>query len=354
MDYRARQLNLIEKLREPKVEALIVASSASQQYLTGFRGEGLLLAGPECVIVTDGRYQAESQAAAAKAIINDQGHWAGLAEAIRDAGYRRVGFESDQVTVAALERLTGLLTSVEFVPLQKLVETLRAIKEEAEIDLMRRAAEVTDAALAGLLAAPFDDLTEAQAALSLHRRMLDLGAEGPAFDLIVGVGPGAAEPHHRSAEALLSDAGILLFDIGARVEGYCSDMTRTVFFGKADDRFRKAYVAVYDTQARAVEAVKPGAIARDLYKVARDSLEAAGMAEYFCHGLGHGVGLEIHEMPGLGPQREEVVEVNQVITIEPGVYFPGWGGIRIEDTVVVREGGAESLTLAPKMQPSDL
>jgi Xaa-Pro dipeptidase len=354
MDYRARQSNLIEKLREPKVNALIVASPASQQYLTGFRGEGLLLAGPEYVVVTDGRYQAESQAAEAKAVVNDKGHWAGLAEVLGDAGYRRVGFESDHVTVAALERLSGLLKSVEFVPLQRLVETQRVIKEEAEIDLMRRAAEATDAALAGLLASSYADLTEAQAALNLHRRMLDHGAEGPAFDLIVGMGPGAAEPHHRSAEPLLNAAGPLLFDIGARVEGYCSDMTRTLCLGPVDDRFREAYVAVYDAQARAVEAVRPGAVARDLYKVARDALDEAGMAEYFCHGLGHGVGLEIHEMPGLGPNREEVVEVNQVITIEPGVYFPGWGGIRIEDTVVVREGGAESLTRAPKLTPDEL
>ena len=131
-------------------------------------------------------------------------------------------------------------------------------------------------------------------------------------------------------------------------------MTRTLCLGPVDDRFREAYVAVYDAQARAVEAVRPGAVARDLYKVARDALDEAGMAEYFCHGLGHGVGLEIHEMPGLGPNREEVVEVNQVITIEPGVYFPGWGGIRIEDTVVVREGGAESLTRAPKLTPDEL
>jgi Xaa-Pro aminopeptidase len=354
MDYLGRQAKLAERLRDADVEALIVTSTASQHYLCGFRGEGLLLAGPTCVIVTDGRYQAEGDASAATLVINDQGHLTGLGDATREAGYRRVGFDSDHTTVAALDRLTSILPSVELVPLQKTVENMRAVKAEDEIDLMRKAASITDVALAGLLAGDLDDLTEALAALDLHRKMLDLGAEGPAFDLIVGMGPGAAEPHHRSADAPLQGPGPLLFDLGARVEGYCSDMTRTVHLGPPDDRFRKAYVAVYDAQVRAVEAVRPGMVARDLYKVARDSLETAGMAEFFCHGLGHGVGLEIHELPGIGPAREEVVEVNQVITIEPGVYFPGWGGVRVEDTVVVREDGAEPLTLAPKLNPADV
>lgn len=369
MDYRVRQEELREAIVAAGVEALVVAAPANVRYLTGFVGEGLLLVGEEAHLSTDGRYAAEAgEATVAEAAFDEKGHWAGIAGIARQGGYPRVGFEAEHTTVAALEDLRRDLDGVELKPVRRIVEPLRVRKDVEEVEAIRRAARVTDQALGQFLAADCSApsgtgcsprsgpaaQSEKMAAFELLRLMLAAGAEGEAFETIVACGPGSAEPHHHPTDRTLEAPGPLKIDMGAKVLGYCADLTRTVCLGEPDDTFRRVYRAVHGAQQRALEAVKAGVCCRDVDLAARHVIEAAGLGDRFVHGVGHGVGIEVHESPRLGSTSEEILAAGSVVTVEPGVYIPGWGGVRIEDLVLVTEDGAEILSQAPKVAPDDL
>lgn len=355
MNYPGRQAALRQALADRGVDALIVVSPANVRYLTGFTGEGLLLAGETMLLSSDSRYRAEAKVAqVTETVCEPKGHWAGIARLVREAGYCRVALEAQHTSVAVLEDLGKELDSVEFVPLRKAIEPLRQRKSEAEIDLLRRAARVTDKALEDFLAGGPLRQSEKLARLDLVRLMLERGAEREAFETIVACGPGSAEPHHTSRDTLLEGPAPLKIDLGACVAGYCADLTRTVYLGTPDTTFRKAYTVVYEAQQHALEAVRAGVAARDVDRAARQVIEEAGFGNNFGHGVGHGVGLEVHEGPRLGATSEDILEEGQVVTIEPGVYLQGWGGVRIEDLVVVRCDGAEVLSQAPKSGPEEL
>ncbi len=346
------------------VDALLVTAPANIRWLTGFTGSAglLLVTGGTAVLTTDGRYrsQAGEQLAAAGvsgAVELVVGGVAAQRDALAGAlaGASRVGLEADHVTWSAVRTWEEALAPRDLRPTRGLVERLRAVKDEAELVRMARAAAVADAALAtvterlaavgGAGPAP----TETEVAAALDHAMRAHGAEDRAFETIVASGPNSAKPHARPTGRSLAPGDPVVVDFGATVDGYRSDMTRTFCLGgEPTGELARVFAVVAEAQRAGVAAVGPGVVAGDVDRASRDVVVAAGWAERFEHGTGHGVGLDIHEAPSVGPGSTAILEPGSVVTVEPGVYLPGVGGVRIEDTLVVTEHGSRPLTLFPK------
>jgi Xaa-Pro aminopeptidase len=263
---------------------------------------------------------------------------------------KRAAFEAEFVTVAQHERLLADLVGVELVSAHKVVEEQRIIKDPEEVAYIRQAAHIMDRVLARVVRGLQAGMTERDVARQLEAGVSATAAEGMGFETIVAFGSHAAHPHAVPGRRKLRAGQVVKIDCGAMVEGYRSDITRTHFFGEPDAKFRRVYNAVFRAQAAAVAAVRPGATGAELDAVARSLLAEEGLAEQFGHGLGHGVGLNVHEAPGLGARSEDVMKPGMVVTVEPGVYLEGWGGVRIEDTVLVTKDGCEPLTRAAKLK----
>jgi Xaa-Pro dipeptidase len=332
------------------------------RYLTGFTGSNaafVLHAADEpgseknTVFCTDGRYltQASEQVPDLERVI-DRGSAIALASRIAKdpAQYRKTGYESQHVTVEALDGLAGAAAGVDLVRAPGMVETLRIVKDDAEIEALRMACAAADRALADLL--EHDGLrpgrSEREVARDLENRMLENGAADKAFATIVATGAHSAIPHHRPTDTPLQSGDFVKLDFGALVDGYHSDMTRTLVLGEPADWQKEIYELVAASQAAGRAALKPGADVKDVDFASRDVIERAGRGEEFLHGLGHGVGLQIHEAPSLAKTGEGTLSAGMAVTVEPGVYLAGRGGVRIEDTLVVREAGPELLTLTTK------
>ena len=342
------------------LDAVLVTDLLNVRYLTGFTGSNgalLLRTDGADVFGTDGRYttQAGTQVPDVELLV-DRGTVSALArEAVRrKAG--RIGFESHQVTVDGLAGLERVLDEEsggarpELVSIGCAVEHLRAVKDEDEIESLRRACAVADQALAELAAegALRPGRTELEVGRELDGRMLTLGAEAPSFETIVATGANSAIPHHRPDATELRSGDFLKMDFGATVDGYHSDMTRTVVLGHAADWQREIYELVAASQAAGRAALAVGADVVAVDRASRDVIAEAGHADHFPHGLGHGVGLEIHEAPGIGPLGAGTLAAGMAVTVEPGVYLPGHGGVRIEDTLIVTDDAPELLTLTSK------
>jgi Xaa-Pro aminopeptidase len=350
----ARADRLTDKLAGAEVDAVLITDLVNVRYLTGYTGtNGLALIGPDArAFVTDFRYveQAAEEVDPAferlKASVD-------LLEAIKDAlpgsGELRLGFESAHVSVREHERLRGLVPDrVELVGVTGLVEELRAVKDPAELAAIRAAAALADDAYEQLIAGGLVGRTERELALELEFDLRRRGAEQPSFSPIVAAGPHGALPHASPREVEVRRGELVVIDWGAQLDGYCSDCTRTVAAGHAGDHGREIYQLVLDAQLAGLEAVKPGAGGREVDSVARDRIEAAGHGEHFGHGLGHGVGLDVHEAPRLAQRSDAVLEPGNVVTVEPGVYLPGELGVRIEDLVLVIDDGREIVTRISK------
>ena len=258
----------------------------------------------------------------------------------------RFGFEADALTYANYEFLRG--GGLELVPRRGLVESLRAAKEPEELDAIRRATEVTNEAYRRLAAEPFAGRTEKELVWRMHELFHECGADGLAFEADIAAGPTAASPHALPGDRVVEEGELVLVDAGAVLDGYCSDCTRTFAVGEVSEPLRKIYEVVRAAQEAGVEAVRPGASGRDVDAAARAVIAEAGYGENFGHGLGHGLGLLVHEAPVLRPESEDVLAVGNVVTVEPGIYLSGVGGVRIEDLVVVTEDGCAVLTSFPK------
>jgi Xaa-Pro aminopeptidase len=350
-----------DKLRavaaERGLDAVLVTNLLNVRYLTGFTGSnGALLVRTDGADLfgTDGRYttQAGTQVPDVELLV-DRATVPALARAAVQRGTGLLGYESHDLTVdglAALEKVLADAGGAELASVRCAVEAQRVIKDEDEVESLRRACAVADQALAELAAegALRPGRTELEVGRELDARMLRLGAEAVSFETIVATGANSAIPHHRPDATVLRDGDFLKLDFGATVDGYHSDMTRTVVLGHAADWQREIYELVAASQAAGRAALAVGADVVAVDAAAREVIAAAGHAEHFTHGLGHGVGLEIHEAPGLGQQGAGSLAAGMAVTVEPGVYLPGHGGVRIEDTLIVTDDEPELLTLTSK------
>jgi Xaa-Pro aminopeptidase len=358
---RARRDALRRAAGERGLDAVLVTNLLNVRYLTGFTGSnGVLLVRSDGADLfgTDGRYttQAATEVPDVEVLV-DRATVAAIArEAVR-RGAERLGYESHDLTVDGLAQLEKVLADAaaggsvpELASVRRAVEALRAIKDEDEIESLRRACAVADQALAELAAegALRPGRTELEVGRELDARMLVLGAEAPSFETIVAAGANSAIPHHRPDGTVLRDGDFLKLDFGATVDGYHSDMTRTVVLGHAADWQQEIYALVAVSQAAGRAALAVGADVVAVDAASRDVIVEAGHGEHFTHGLGHGVGLEIHEAPGIGPLGAGTLAAGMAVTVEPGVYLPGHGGVRIEDTLIVTDDEPELLTLTSK------
>jgi Xaa-Pro aminopeptidase len=349
----ARADRLTELLSGAGVDAVLVTNLVNVRYLTGYTGSnGLALVGPGTrAFVTDFRY-VEQAAEQVDPSFDRLRASVDLLEAVEDAspsGELRLGFEEDHMSVREHGRLRERLPDrIELVGVHGLVEGLRAVKEPGEVAAMRVAAELADGALEQLIAGGLVGRTERDLAVALEFGMRRRGAERPSFEPIVAAGPHGALPHARPRDVEVRSGDLVVIDWGAQLDGYCSDCTRTVAAGGVDGHATEVYELVLSAQLAGLGAVAVGASGRDVDAVARQMIEAAGHGEHFGHGLGHGVGLEVHEAPRLAQRSESVLEPGNVVTVEPGVYLPGDLGIRIEDLVVVTAEGPEILTSLTK------
>jgi Xaa-Pro aminopeptidase len=347
-----RRAALLERAGEAgEVDAVLVTRLPNVRYLTGFTGSNaaLLLTGGATVLATDGRYrlQAAQQAPDVELLVDREVACALAQRAARDR-VRRLAFEAHDVTVELHERLVAAGPGLDLRPLGRAVEELRQVKDRDELAALARACDLTGQAFRALLDLAHPGRTERELARFLEALMLDLGAEGPAFPTIVATGPHSAIPHHAPTDRPLAAGDLLTVDFGARYAGYHADMTRTMAVGRCADWQRELHALVAAAQLAGVRALAPGADVTAVDRAARAVVDDAGRGEEFPHGLGHGVGLEIHEAPLISPSAAGTLAARVPVTVEPGVYLAGRGGVRIEDTVVVREGEPELLTTAPK------
>ncbi|MEX2288606.1 MAG: Xaa-Pro peptidase family protein, partial [Planctomycetaceae bacterium] len=352
--FAARRDRLIRKIKQAGVDALLVTNFTNVRYLTGFSGDDsyLLIGRDACLIISDSRYatQIREECPGLDLSIRRPGKpmTDAVAAVVRRLKPAKLGFESTSTTVAQWQALTEKVKLLELVPLAGLVEDLRAVKDRHEITAIREAIRQAEQGFDEWLSALAPQMTERQAAFDLEHAMRRAGANGASFPPIVAVGSRAALPHARPTQTKLLTADFVLVDWGATNEqGYKSDLTRLVVTGKISPKLAKVYRVVIEAQRRAVKAIRPGVRCCDVDAVARRVIDGAGHGR-FAHGLGHGIGLDIHEGPRLGPASADELKPGMVVTVEPGIYLPGWGGFRIEDDVLVTSDGHEVLTSVPR------
>lgn len=358
MTAESRVRSLRALMVRSEVHALLVTNLTNVRYLTGFSGtNGQVFVSPErLVFLTDPRYRARAADLVEGADIEIYPNRLTdvLGPLLQMAKVKRLGVEAQTMTLAARDELAGRLEEIELVPTTGLVEELRRSKDDEEVALLKEAVALGDEAFSWVLDRIVPGATERQIALDLEIKMREMGADEVSFPPIVGSGPLSAHIHHTPSERELQKGDLVLLDLGCRRRGYCSDLTRTVVLGSATDQQRELYQVVLEAQLQGIEAVAPGSRGRAVDAQARGIIEKAGFGDRFGHGLGHGVGLEVHEEPRLRRISEDTLQRGDVVTIEPGVYLDGVGGVRIEDIVLVTETGREVLGSAPKHELIEL
>lgn len=347
---RDRLAKFRAEMKSEKLDAFLIGSPANRFYLSGFTGSaGTLLIGTDkAFLFVDFRYsaQAREEAPCFESCLYKNDLWAAVSDRITDRGYKNVGFEAKQVTFAGREEMQEKIAADLF-PLGDLPEKQRAVKNKEEIDLLKRGAGELDRGYEYILGCIRPGMAEKELALELEIFLRRRGAEKAAFPYIVASGLRGAMPHGVASDKLITEGELVTVDFGAVYSGYATDMTRTFAVGSANRKQRQVYNLVNEARQIAAEGIKPGMTGREADALARSHLEKAGYGEYFGHGLGHGVGLETHELPQLSPRSEAVLEEGMIVTIEPGVYIPGWGGVRLEDMALIRKDGVELLTGSP-------
>jgi Xaa-Pro aminopeptidase len=338
-----------DRLELGELDALVVTNLVNVRYLTGYTGSnGVAVVGPDTrLFFTDFRYmtQAAEQVDGFDVRRGERDLLGDVAEAVSG----RVGFEDGSLSVRRLERLRGLVGErAELEAAGDLVEKLRRVKEPAEVDAVRAAAQLADEALTAVLERGLAGRTEHEVAVDLEHTVRVLGAEEPSFPSIVAHGAHGALPHAEPRRDSIARDVLVTIDWGARVDGYCSDCTRTYATGSLDDDAAAAYELVRSVQEKSVEAVRAGANGKEVDALGRAEIEAAGHGDHYGHGLGHGVGLEVHEGPTLSPRSEDTLAAGNVVTVEPGIYVPDRFGVRVEDLVVVTDSGCDVLSTLPK------
>ena len=349
-----RQSRLRQLLRRSKVDALLVTSFTNVTYLTGFTGDDsyLLVTQDASALITDPRYttQLEEECPGLPLYVREPGErmLPATAGVVRDAGVAVLGCEEDALTVGAAQKLAEDLGDVRIDPQAALVESLRLIKDRGEIDAIREAGVIARRALDVIRAAWTPEATEQEIARELEYQARRFGGKSLSFPAIVAAGPRAALPHATPTGARVGDEAFTLIDWGVYAPLYASDLTRMVVTAPPTKKFAKVYNTVLKDQVAAIEAIRPGVTCGSVDAVARKLITKAGYGKQFGHGLGHGLGLDVHEGPTLGRNQDTELRPGMVVTVEPGIYLPGWGGVRIEDDVLVTKAGYELLTDVPK------
>ena len=353
---------LAAAMAEKELPALLVGAPTNRRYLSGFTGSyGWLVVTPrETFILTDSRYRIqaaiESPGLTLREVVNPGKTMPDLVkEIVTDLGIDRLAIEAAHMTVAEHSLLAATLgDTAELAPSEGLVENLRQIKDEAELALLRKAIAITDEVIEAVAPRLRPEFTELQTAWMIEQTLREHGAEGPSFSIIVAAGPNAAQPHHRPGSEPLGEGRTIIIDMGALVDGYHADLTRTLVIGEPDARIWEVYDTVLAAQQKAIAGIRPGALAHEVDALARDHIAAAGYGDHFGHGLGHGIGLNIHEGPWLRwvlpGGTSAPLQAGMITSIEPGIYIQDWGGVRIEDIVLVTEEGHETLSKAKKLR----
>ncbi|HLZ70470.1 MAG TPA: Xaa-Pro peptidase family protein [Dehalococcoidia bacterium] len=360
----ARLARLREKLAEQQFDALFVSDPFNRRYLSGFTGSAghLLITAGEAVIATDFRYWEQAGVQCPRfrlyQTVGTMADW--LPGLIFGLGGQRLGFEAASLSYADYQQIVKIIDAMpaaerpRFVSSESLVEALRALKDAGEIAALERVVALGDAAFNHAAAQLKAGGTELQTARAIENYIKDHGGEGTSFTPIVAGGARGAMPHARAGQDLLREGEGVVIDMGALLDGYCSDMTRTLFLGTPDARFSAIYDIVFTAQQTAAELIEPGMSGELAHKIAHKVIAEAGYGENFGHGLGHGIGLQVHEEPWLKATSKSVLQEGMVFSIEPGIYLSGWGGVRIEDLFVLENGRCRVLSNAPKLHVSDL
>lgn len=355
-DYQSRIEKVKERMRAAEIDALLVSESNNIFYLSGSNGGYtgariiFIVGAEESVLTIDKRYfdEALESAMADRMIPWTEPSFIEIVNVINEMGARRVGFEAADITVKQYNRLVKDFEGIELVGVLELVEPVREIKDEHEIERITNAAKIADEAFTHILGFIKPGLTEIDLSIELDYYMRKRGAEKPSFDTIVASGVHSAVPHATPSRRKIGVGDFVKLDFGAVFDGYHSDMTRTIVVGEANIKQREIYSLVKEAQEVALDEVAPGKVCSDVDDAARSIIAKAGYGEYFVHNLGHGVGLKVHEKPVLGKMSKAELAANMVVTVEPGIYLSGFGGVRIEDLVVVTEGGHQVLTHSTK------
>lgn len=349
---RRRVQDLRRVLEEEELYALLVTQAENRRYLTGFTGSAgtVLVTGQETLLATDFRYyeQVQEQAPHVDLVRVEDSTPSALAPHIDELDIHRLGFESHDMTVRGYERWQEALSGVEWEPTADVVEGLRMTKDAEEIGLIEEAVRIADEAMEHILDWIHPGLTEREVAWELEVCMRTHGAEALSFPTIVASGPNSAMPHATTTERVIGRGEPIVIDMGARYEGYCSDMTRSFCVGQASEEYLKVWNTVLEAQQAAEAGIRPGMSGVEADALARDIIDEAGYGENFGHGLGHGVGLAIHEGPRVSHTSEDMLREGAAVTVEPGIYIAEWGGVRIEDTVVLTDKGCRVLTQTSK------
>ena len=335
-------------LARKNLEAIIVTSPENLYYFSGFTGgEGLLVFTPEKkYIIVDGRYtiQAKEQTKDLEVIQYSVLPY----KIIADMGFDKIGFEDKTISYNSFKMMSSAMPGVTTIGVSDELNEYRKVKNEEECKIIRRAEQIGDMAFEHILPFIKPGITEREIALELEYFMKKQGASALSFDTIVAVGERSALPHANLTDKKVEDGKVVLMDYGCVYNGYCSDMTRTVAVGYADDKTKNIYDTVLKAQLSAIDKIKAGVANKDVDKAARDIIADAGYGETFTHSLGHGVGLEVHEQPNLSPRSDEFLKKGNIVTVEPGIYVEGFCGVRIEDLVLVTEDGCENFTHSSK------
>ncbi|MBK8550285.1 MAG: aminopeptidase P family protein [Ignavibacteria bacterium] len=350
-------MNRIEKIKNQfgdlKIDSFLVKNLPGIRYISGFSGSAasILLAKDKNYFISDFRYKSQSVQEVNKGyeiIIYVQNSLLFLEDLIEKHSLKRIGFESNFLTYAETENLRNEFKQVEFVPIDSLIEKIVMIKNEKEIEATIKAVEITDKTFSELLNIIKPGMTEREVSAHISYLQKMFGADGDSFDSIVASGERSAFPHARPTDKKIQKGELLTLDFGSTVDGMKSDMTRTIAVGEITDECKKIYSIVKEAQQRALDKVKAGANTKVIDSYARDYIKEQGYGNNFGHGLGHGLGYDIHEKPALNERVEYILEVNNIITIEPGIYVEGLGGVRIEDDVIVKDNGCEILNKSSK------
>ena len=352
---------LRQRMGEEGLDAFFISSPENRVYLSGFTGSAgyLYITPSSATLATDFRYTEQAGIQAPEhEVVRIAGSLDWFKSMVSDSAARRVGFEGSNVTVNTYQSLTEALKELDPAPqlvaTNSLVDQLRAVKEPEELVIMEHAVCIADTAMEQVSARIRPGITEREVAWQMEVAMRELGADSISFDTIIAAGPNGARPHHRASDYAIQKGDAIVIDMGAKYNGYCSDMTRTFILGEADETFRKVYDIVLDAQETAEAAVRAGMTGSETDGLARKVIDDAGYGETFGHSLGHGIGVLVHEFPRVGPNSTSAIEDGMVFSVEPGIYITGWGGVRIEDLVVMEGGKARILNKAHKRDVIEL